>query len=107
MVDKLRTNWLLGLYGTSPVLYFGEQGVNSLYVVDVQRFATLVQFEPLVYLQVKAVDEAEAREMLARRPDLGLDMDALRSEAHLLLYQSYEFEIHDRGAVWAAKVSPS
>jgi hypothetical protein len=106
LTGDLRTNWILGLHGTCPVLYFREQDLNSLYVLDVPRFATLVQFDPLVELHVEAVDEARARRILEERRDLKLDMDTLRSMAHLRLYQSYEFEINDRSAVWEAKLSP-
>jgi hypothetical protein len=71
----------------------------------VPRLATLVQFHPLVDLNIVAIDEARAKQMLEERPDLELDMNALRSMVHLTLYQSYEIQIHDRHAVWAAKFS--
>jgi len=105
LTSDLRTNWILGLHGTCPVLFFREQDLNSLNVLDVPRFATLVQFDPLVELHLEAVDEARARRILEERPDLELDMDTLRSMAHLRLYQSYEFEINDRSVVWEAKLS--
>ena len=82
-----------------------DQDLNSLYVVESSRFATLVQYCPLVDLHVLAIDEATAKRILEDRPDLELDMSALRSVVHLTLYQSYEIQIHDRHAVWAAKFS--
>jgi hypothetical protein len=106
LTDDLRTNWILGVHRNCPVLYLGDQESNRMYVVDVPRFATLVQFVPVVELHVEAVDEARARRILEERPDLKLDMDTLRSMAHLRLYQSYEFQIHDRSTVWEAKFSP-
>jgi hypothetical protein len=104
--DELRTNWILGKHGNNPVLYINNVDLNSLYVVDVQRFAKLVQFDPLVELSIEPIDGARAKQMLEARPDLKLEMNALRSMAHLRLYQSYSFEIQNRHAVWAAKFPP-
>lgn len=105
LTDDLRTNWILGKHGSYPVLYVKDHDLNSLYVVDVQRFAKLVQFDPLVELSIQPIDEARAKQMLEDRSDLKLEMNALRSMVHLRLYQSYTFEIHDQHAIWAAKFS--
>jgi len=58
-----------------------------------------------VDLQVLAIDEATARRILEENPDLKLDVDALLSMVNLILYQSYEIQVHDQQAVWAAKIS--
>jgi len=104
--DDLRTNWILGKHENCPVLYLNDQDLNSLYIVDVPRFALLVQYYPLVDLHVSAIDEATAKQILEDNPDLSLDTCALRSIVHLTLYQSYEIQIHDRHVVWSAKFSP-
>ncbi len=75
------------------------------YVVDVPKFATLVQFDPPLELQVKAIDDEQAGQILQERPELGLDMQALRSRVALRLYQSYAFDVRDQHAVWSAKLS--
>ena len=106
LTDDLRTNWILGKHAICPVLYLNDQDLNSLFVVDVARFATLAQYNPLVDLHVLPIDEATAKRILEDKPDLKLDMSVLRSMVHLTLYQSYEIQIHDRHAVWATKFSP-
>lgn len=105
IVDDLRTNWILGQHEGCPVLYLNHRNLNSLYVLDLPRFATLVQFHPLVDLKVLAIDEARAKGILEEKPDLKLDLNTLRSMVHLRLFQSYDFEIHERHAVWTAKFS--
>ena len=80
--------------------------MDSLYVVDVARFATLVQYDPLVDLRVLPIGDATARQILKDNSSLELDLKALRSMVHLFLYQSYEIKIQDRYAVWAAMLSP-
>jgi hypothetical protein len=104
--DELKTNWILGKHEHCPVLYLNDPDLDSLYIVDVTRFASLVQYDPLVDLRVLAIDEGSAKRMLEDNADLKLDVNALLSMVHLILYQSYEIQIHDRNAVWAAKVSP-
>lgn len=106
LTDDLRTNWILGKHESCPVLHLNDQDLNSLYVVDVPRFASLVQYHPLVDLHVLPIDETTAKRILEDNPDLKLDMSTLCSMVHLTLYQSYEIQIHDRHAVWAAKFSP-
>ncbi len=103
--DDIRTNWILGKYENCPVLYINDGGLNSLYVVDVPRLATLVQFHPLVDLHVLAIDQERARTILEERPDLKLDLNTVRSMVHLRLYQSYAFETHEPQAVWVANFS--
>lgn len=103
--DELRTNWILGKHEGCPVLYLNEPDLNNLYIVDVPRFASLVQYDPLADLHVLAIDKAAAEHMLEDNPDLKLELNALLSMVHLILYQSYEIQIHDRHAVWAAKFS--
>lgn len=104
--DELRTNWIIGKHAGCPVLCWNDQDMNSLYVVDVPQFTTLVQYDPLVDLRVLPIDEVTARQILDDKPSLELDMIALRSMVHLFLYQSYDMKIHDRHAVWAARFSP-
>ena len=57
LTDDLKTNWMLGKYASFPVLYLNDQDLNSLYVVDVPRFASLVQYSPQVDLHVLPIDE--------------------------------------------------
>jgi len=101
--DDLRTNWILGKHTSCPVLYLNDQDLNSLYVVDVPRFATLVQYSPLVDLKVLPIDEETAKRILEDKPDLKIDMRTLRSMVYLTLYQSYQIQINDQRAVWATK----
>ena len=54
LLDELRTNWILGEHESCPVLYLNNQELHSLYVADLPRLAILVQFRPLVDLQVLA-----------------------------------------------------
>jgi hypothetical protein len=103
--DELRTNWILGKYEGCPVLYLNELDLNNLYVVDAPRFASLIQYDPIINLHVLSIDEAAAGRMLEDDPDLKLDVNTLLSMVNLILYQSYEIQIHDRHAVWAAKFS--
>ena len=103
--DELRTTWILGKHEGCPVLYLNEPDSNNLYIVDVPRFAALVQYDPQADLNVLAIDEAAVGRMLEDNPDLKLDLNTLLSMVHLILYQSYEIQIHDRHAVWAAKFS--
>ena len=103
--DELRTNWVLGKHEESVVLYLDESELNSLYVIDVPQFASVIQYDPLVDLHVLAIDEATAKHMLEDKSDLSLDMSTLLSMVRLILYQSYEIQIRDRHAVWAAKFS--
>jgi hypothetical protein len=104
--DDLRTNWILGKNVGCPVLHLDDSDSGSLYVIDIPRFASLVQYDPLVDLQVLAIDEATAKRMLEDNPDLKLDVNTLLSMVHLILYQSYEIQVHNQNAVWAAKLSP-
>jgi hypothetical protein len=62
----------------------------------------LRQFEPAVDLEVEAVEERQARQILEERPDIQVDLETLLAMAHLRLYQSYDFEIYIPEAVWAA-----
>jgi len=103
--DELRTNWILGKYEDCPVLHLNDQDSMSLYVVDVPRFASLIQYDPVVDLQVSAIDEETAKEMLQSQPDLPWDENTLLSMVRLTLWQSYEIQVHDRSAVWATKLS--
>lgn len=103
--DDLRTNWILGKHEGYPVLYHNDPDLSSLYVVDIPSFASLVQYDPLVDLQVLSIDEATARRILEESPDLKLDEDALLSMVNLILYQSYEIQVHDQQAAWAAEIS--
>ncbi len=103
--DDLRTNWILGKHKGYPVLYYNDPDLSSLYVVDIPSFASLVQYDPLVDLQVLSIDEETARRILGESPDLKLDVDALLSMVNLILYQSYEIQVHDQQAVWAAEIS--
>ena len=103
LTDDLRTNWILGKHTSCPVLYLNDQNLNSLFVVDVARFATLVQYDPLVDLHMLPIDEETAKRILEDKPDLKLDMSTLRSMVHLTLYQSYQIQINDQRAVWATK----
>lgn len=103
--DELRTNWILGKHGDCPVLYLNDPDLSSLYVVDVPRFVSLVQYDPLVDLQVLAIDEITAKRMLEDNPDLKLDVNTLLSMVHIILYQSYDVQVHDQHAVWATRFS--
>jgi len=101
--DDLRTNWILGKHGDRPVLYINDPDLCHLYVVDLPRLASLVQYAPLVDLQVLTINEAAAKRMLEDNPNLKLDVNTLLSMVHIILYQSYEIQIHDQNAVWVAK----
>ncbi|MCW4011781.1 MAG: hypothetical protein NWF07_02185 [Candidatus Bathyarchaeota archaeon] len=103
--DELRTNWILGKYEDCPVLHLGDSTSNCLYVVDIPRFAALVQYDPKVDLQVLAIDEAAAKQILENNPDLKLDISTILSKVHLFLYQSYEIQVLDQKAVWSTKFS--
>jgi hypothetical protein len=103
--DELRTNWILGKHEGRLILHLNDPDLDSLYVVDVPKFASLVQYDPIVDLKVLTIDEVTAKHMLEDNPNLKLDVDSLLSMVRLILYQSYEIQIHDRKAVWAAKFS--
>ncbi len=103
--DELRTNWILGKHEGCPILYLNEPDFNNLYVIDVPRFASLVQYDPVADLHVLAIDEVTAEHMLEDNPDQKFELNTLLSMVHLILYQSYEIQIHDRHAVWAAKLA--
>lgn len=105
LCDDLRTNWILGKHEGCPFLYMNAPDFRSLYVVDIPCFAVLVQYDPLVDLQVLSIDEAAARRILGENPDLKLDINALLSMVNLILYQSYEIQVHDQQAAWAAEIS--
>lgn len=102
--DELRTNWILGVHADCPVLYLGDTELNCVFVVDVQNFASLVQFDPQVDLHVLPIDEATATHIVEGRPDLALDV--LRTMVQFTLYQSYSIEVADPKAIWGAKLSP-
>lgn len=102
--EELRTNWILGKYEKQPVLYIGNASLSEVYAVDVRSFATLVQFEPVVDLRFNAIDEAAAQRLLRDKPDLHIGTNELMTRAQLLLYQSYEFRIHNRQAVYSANI---
>ncbi|MDD5702687.1 MAG: hypothetical protein PHU23_11635 [Dehalococcoidales bacterium] len=105
LANELRTNRILGKYEDCPVLHLNDQDSRSLYIVDIPLFASLIQYDPLVDLQVSEIDEVTAKRMLDDNPDFKLDVGTLISMVHLVLYQSYVIQIHDREAVWAAKFS--
>ncbi|RAL70560.1 hypothetical protein C1G86_0936 [Dehalococcoides mccartyi] len=105
LADELRTNRILGKYEDCPVLHLNDQDTKNLYIVDIPRFASLIQYDPPVDLQVSALGEVTARRMVKDNPDLKLDVNTLLSMVHLTLYQSYEIQVHDQKAVWAAKFS--
>jgi len=102
---ELRTNWILGKHEGCPILYLNEPDLNNLYVIDVPRFASLVQYDPEADLHVLAINEITAKRMLEDDPGLKLDLNTLLSMVNLTLYQSYEIEIHNRHAVWTTKFS--
>ncbi|MCH7738178.1 MAG: hypothetical protein IH872_12355 [Chloroflexi bacterium] len=102
--DDLRTNWIIGVHADCLVLHLGNTELNQVFVVDVQKFASLVQFDPQVDLHVLPIDEATARQIVERRPDLTLDL--LRSMVQFTLYQSYDFEVADPKAIWGSKLLP-
>jgi hypothetical protein len=104
LADVLKTNRILGKYEDHPVLHLNDLDSNSLYVTDVPRFASLIQYDPQVDLLVSAMDEESAIRMLENNPDPKLDMGTLLSMVHLVLYQSYEIKVHDQHAIWSAKL---
>lgn len=106
LADELRTNRILGKYQDCPVLHLNDQDSRSLYIVDIPRFASLIQYDPLVDLQVSAIDEVTAKRMMEDNPDLKLDVSTLLSLVRITLYQSYEIQVRNQNAVWAAKLSP-
>ena len=89
----------------SNVLHLNDSESSSLYVVDIPRFAYLIQYDPLVDLKVSPIDELAAKQILEDNPDLKLDVNSLLSMVHLILYQSYEIQVRDQHAVCAAKLS--
>ena len=103
--DDLRTNWILGKHGGCPVLHLNDSDSSSLYAIDIPRFASLIQYDPLVDLQVLAIDELTAKRMLEDNPGLKLDVNTLLSMVHFIPYQSYEIQVHDQQAAWAAEIS--
>jgi len=105
LTDELITNWILGKYEDCPILHLNDPDSSSLYTIDIPRFASIVQYDPLVDLQVSAIDEESAKRMLEDNPDLKVDVGALLSMVHLTLYQSYEIQVRNQNAVWAAKLS--
>jgi hypothetical protein len=105
LTDELITNWILGKYEDCPILHLNDPDSSSLYTIDIPRFASIVQYDPLVNLQVSAIDEESAKRMLEDNPDLKVDVGALLSMVHLTLYQSYEIQVRNQNAVWAAKLS--
>jgi len=104
--DELRTNWILGKHENCPILYLKDSDLGALYVVDLPHFASLIQYDPEVDLHVLAIDEEMAIRILEDNPNIKLGIKALLSRVNLKLYQSYDLEIHDQKAVWAAKFSP-
>lgn len=103
--EDLRTNRILGELSDCLVLYINDPELNSIYVVDLSKFASLVQYDPLVNLNVLPIDEAMAQRIVTERTD-NLDLETLLSRVQLLLYQSYEIEVADRQAIWGATLSP-
>jgi hypothetical protein len=103
--DELRTNWILGKHEGRLILHLNDPDLDSLYVVDLPKFASLVQYDPIVDLKVLAIDEVTAKQMLEDNPDFKLDVNSLFSMVRLILNQSYEIQIHEQKAVWAARFS--
>lgn len=101
--EDLRTNWIYGIHENSIVLHMGNSELNMVFVVDLSKFASLVQFDPLVDLRVLAIESKAATEIAKARPELSLDM--LRSMVQFHLYQSYDIEVVELQAIWAAKFS--
>jgi len=95
--DDLRTNWILGRHHGQIWLYLRGAKIARLYAVDVRAFGRLLQLAPPAEL---AVDDVP----LATADKRGI-VDA-QERVHLRLYQSYEFEVRDCGAVWAANIRP-
>jgi len=104
--DDLRTNWILGKHEGCPIFHLNEPSLHSLYAIDVPRFASLIQYDPIVDLRVSAIDEVAAKQLLKNNPNLKSDVSTLLSMVHLILYQSYEIQVSNQYAVWAAKLSP-
>ncbi len=100
--DDLRTNWIIGLYGTLPIVYIRSAQPPSVYVFDVSAYATLVQYAPPLDLRVNEISEADALRLVQERPST--TVSELQTKAQLLLYQTYDFTIHDKRAVYAARI---
>ena len=101
--DDLKTNWILGKHEDFPILYIKNKDLKTLFVVDVRRFASLLQYEPLVDLNVSLIGKETLNQILENNKDRTLDMGTLHSKVHLTLYQSYQIQIHEQYAIWATK----
>lgn len=95
---ELNTNWILGSHHGRLILNVAGTELSALYVVDVRRFGSLVQFSPPVQLTVEPASITAGAKQSIEDP---------LEKVQLRLYQSYEFRVDDERAVWGAKLAPS
>jgi len=92
---SLRTNWILGRHKGLLLLYAAGASTHRMYAVDIPSFGRLVQFSPNAEL---SIDDAPVD--IALRAKAADPYNSVR----LRLYQSYEVQVRDCGAVRAAPI---
>lgn len=92
---ELRTNWIFGRHHDRLLLYIRDATPSRIYAVDLPKFATLYQYAPAAELTIEDVSLSDAmRQSIVNHTN----------EVHLRLYQSYEVDVRDPRAVWAANL---
>jgi len=117
--EGLRAPWIQGVYQEIPILNIREtEGSHTLYVADLAAFATLTRYGPDTQFSVDEIDEARAREILEKNPQVVAipsgRPDTLEERLRLLqlrvllrLYESVGLELKDPDAALGADLSAS
>ena len=96
----LNRTWIHGKYRGAVILHIAESTEPSLFVVDVPRFARLMQHGTPQF-HVDEIDEKRAQEILSKLPDQSGGPDpvrAMRLKVWMRLYESWNFDLMDKQA---------
>ena len=104
----LNRTWIHGKYRGAVILHIAESTESSLFVVDVPRFARLIQHGTPQF-HVDEIDEKRAQEILSKLPDQSAGPDpvrAMRLKVWMRLYESWSFDLLDERAAAHAALAP-
>jgi len=102
--------WLHGDYKDKPILLLRESDLDALYLVDLARFAAFRRDQSEIEFELIPIDKTLAEDLLGKNPDIVKPrkgapdnrderLRELRLRAWLKLFESYEIDRKDCGAV--------
>ncbi len=97
----LNRTWIRGAYHDALIVHLDESTHPALYVVNIPRFARLVQYGQPQFT-VDPIDESKAKEILERQHNEDINPESIRSlrlSVWMRLYESWKFDARDVTAV--------